>query len=61
MGLNKEMWGGQFVGLANDYRVIAYDMLGHGQSRVPAADTPLEAMPTSSPNCLTTCKLHKPP
>lgn len=42
VGLNKEMWGGQFVGLANDYRVIAYDMLGHGQSRVPAADTPLE-------------------
>ncbi len=43
MGLNKEMWGGQIVGLANDYRVIAYDMLGHGQSRVPAADTPLQA------------------
>ena len=42
VGLNKEMWGGQIVGLANDYRVIAYDMLGHGQSRVPAADTPLE-------------------
>ena len=42
VGLNKEMWGGQFVGLANDYRVIAYDMLGHGQSALPAADTSLE-------------------
>ena len=42
VGLNKEMWGGQFVGLANDYRVIAYDMLGHGQSALPAADTGLE-------------------
>lgn len=42
VGLNKEMWGGQFVGLANDYRVIAYDMLGHGQSALPAADTRLE-------------------
>ncbi|AIR90465.1 alpha/beta fold hydrolase [Pseudomonas cremoricolorata] len=42
VGLNKEMWGGQVVGLAADYRVICYDMLGHGQSRVPAADTPLQ-------------------
>ncbi|MDO7911551.1 alpha/beta fold hydrolase [Pseudomonas monteilii] len=41
VGLNKEMWGGQFVGLANDYRVIAYDMLGHGMSPRPAADTDL--------------------
>jgi len=35
VGLNKEMWGGQIVGLASDYRVIAYDMLGHGQSPRP--------------------------
>lgn len=42
VGLNKEMWGGQIVGLATDYKVIAYDMLGHGQSQLPAADTPLE-------------------
>ena len=27
VGLNKEMWGGQIVGLASQYRVIAYDML----------------------------------
>ncbi|WP_459205392.1 alpha/beta fold hydrolase [Pseudomonas sp. MLB6B] len=43
VGLNKEMWGGQVVGLANDHRVICYDMLGHGQSRLPAADTSLQA------------------
>ncbi|EST15029.1 PGAP1-like family protein [Pseudomonas putida S610] len=42
VGLNKEMWGGQIVGLANDYRVIAYDMLGHGQSALPPADVGLE-------------------
>lgn len=42
VGLNKEMWGGQFVGLAADYRVIAYDMLGHGQSARPAVDTDLQ-------------------
>ncbi|MEG0861385.1 MAG: alpha/beta fold hydrolase [Pseudomonas sp.] len=35
VGLNKEMWGGQIVGLACDYQVIAYDMLGHGQSPRP--------------------------
>jgi pimeloyl-ACP methyl ester carboxylesterase len=42
VGLNKEMWGGQFVGLAPHYRVIAYDMLGHGGSPRPAPDTPLQ-------------------
>ncbi|MDE1167592.1 MAG: alpha/beta fold hydrolase [Pseudomonas sp.] len=41
VGLNKEMWGGQAVGLAPHYSVIAYDMLGHGASPRPAAGTPL--------------------
>jgi pimeloyl-ACP methyl ester carboxylesterase len=41
VGLNKEMWGGQFVGLAPSYRVIAYDMLGHGASPQPADGTGL--------------------
>ncbi|MBS7690451.1 alpha/beta fold hydrolase [Pseudomonas lalucatii] len=41
VGLNKEMWGGQIVGLAPSYRVIAYDMLGHGASPRPAAGTGL--------------------
>lgn len=41
VGLNKEMWGGQVVGLMPHYRVIAYDMLGHGASPRPAADTGL--------------------
>lgn len=42
VGLNKEMWGGQVVGLAPHYRVIAYDMLGHGGSPRPAPATPLQ-------------------
>lgn len=42
VGLNKEMWGAQFVGLAPHYRVIAYDMLGHGGSPRPPGDTGLE-------------------
>jgi len=41
VGLNKEMWGGQIVGLAAKYRVIAYDMLGHGASPRPQSGTPL--------------------
>ena len=41
VGLNKEMWGGQVVGLAKNYRVITYDMLGHGASPRPASGTPL--------------------
>lgn len=41
VGLNKEMWGGQIVGLATQYRVIAYDMLGHGASPRPASGTGL--------------------
>ncbi|UTW09362.1 alpha/beta fold hydrolase [Pseudomonas benzenivorans] len=43
VGLNKEMWGGQIVGLAPHFRVIAYDMLGHGSSPLPPADTELPA------------------
>ncbi|NBA93387.1 alpha/beta fold hydrolase [Pseudomonas sp. R5(2019)] len=41
VGLNKEMWGGQIVGLCGQYRVIAYDMLGHGDSPRPAQGTDL--------------------
>ncbi|SDI71850.1 alpha/beta fold hydrolase [Pseudomonas panipatensis] len=43
VGLNKEMWGGQIVGLAPHFQVIAYDMLGHGASPRPASGTALEA------------------
>jgi len=41
VGLNKEMWGGQIVGLAPRFRVIAYDMLGHGASPRPEQGTEL--------------------
>jgi pimeloyl-ACP methyl ester carboxylesterase len=41
VGLNKAMWGGQIVGLAADFQVVAYDMLGHGDSPRPAQGTGL--------------------
>lgn len=41
VGLTKDMWGGQVVGLAQHFQVIVYDMLGHGDSPRPAADTDL--------------------
>lgn len=42
VGLNKEMWGGQVVGLSGQYQVIAYDMLGHGASPRPSANVDLK-------------------
>ncbi|MFS2156796.1 alpha/beta fold hydrolase [Pseudomonas sp. Pseusp122] len=42
VGLNKEMWGGQVVGLADQYQVIVYDMLGHGASPRPPANVDLK-------------------
>ena len=41
VGLNKEMWGGQIVGLAPHFQVISYDMLGHGASPRPQPGTGL--------------------
>lgn len=42
VGLNKEMWGGQIVGLVPHFQVIAYDMLGHGASPRPQPGIGLE-------------------
>jgi len=42
VGLDKSMWGGQLVGLSPAYQVIAYDMLGHGDSSLPGEDASLK-------------------
>ncbi|GGK01515.1 alpha/beta fold hydrolase [Pseudomonas matsuisoli] len=42
VGLNKDMWGGQVVGLAPHFQVVTYDMLGHGESPRPSGDCGLE-------------------
>lgn len=55
VGLNKEMWGGQIVGLATKYQVIAYDMLGHVPARAPTAAPPCWATPTSCWSCSIIC------
>ena len=42
VGLNKQVWGPQMAAFANEYRVIAYDTLGHGNSPIPGADLTLD-------------------
>ena len=42
VGLNKAVWQSQIDAFSDDYRVIAYDTLGHGQSRIPKADVQLD-------------------
>lgn len=51
VGLNKEMWGGQIVGLATHYKVIAYDMLGHGASPAPTRRRACRATPNNCTSC----------
>lgn len=42
VGMNRAVWAPQIEYLARNYRVIAYDMLGHGDSPLPPEDTRLE-------------------
>jgi pimeloyl-ACP methyl ester carboxylesterase len=37
VGLNKQVWQPQLDAFCGKYRVIAYDTLGHGNSRIPSA------------------------
>lgn len=36
VGMNREIWEPQVAHFARDHQVVVYDMLGHGQSAVPA-------------------------
>jgi len=42
VGLNKQVWQPQFDAFCGEYRVIAYDTLGHGNSRIPSAHLALD-------------------
>lgn len=41
VGLKQSMWSKQLEALSKNYQVVTYDMLGHGQSARPKADTTL--------------------
>lgn len=36
LGLNLDMWRAQVTGLSDAYRVLRYDLIGHGESRRPS-------------------------
>lgn len=42
VGMNRVVWTPQIEYLKRDFRVIAYDMLGHGDSPLPPEDTGLQ-------------------
>jgi pimeloyl-ACP methyl ester carboxylesterase len=42
VGLNKQVWQPQLDAFCGEFRVIAYDTLGHGNSRIQDADLPLD-------------------
>src|SRR3712207_3487151 len=41
VGMNKDVWAPQLEAFAATHRVVAYDMLGHGGSRLPPAEPTL--------------------
>lgn len=46
MGLNRDMWTWQLPPLTRRFRVIRYDLLGHGESANPPADCGMEHLVT---------------
>lgn len=42
VGLDSTMWAGQLVSLCENYQVICYDMLGHGNSKMPEDNVTLK-------------------
>lgn len=43
VGLDATMWQAQVAALAQEHEVVAYDMLGHGDSALPSENAGLEA------------------
>ena len=37
LGLNKDVWQWQMAALSQQYRVLSYDLFGHGKSKIPPA------------------------
>jgi len=40
VGMNRGVWAPQVDALQDSFRVVSYDMLGHGASRLPTAFAP---------------------
>ena len=59
VGLNKQVWHPQLDALGGKYRVIAYDTLGHGNSRIPGADLALDDYIEQLAEMLDTLEIHR--
>ncbi|WP_233888023.1 alpha/beta fold hydrolase [Paraburkholderia flagellata] len=42
VGMNQSVWAPQIAALSGSFRVVAYDMLGHGESALPSAEPTLD-------------------
>ena len=60
VGLDKSMWGGQVAGLKKNYRVIGYDMLGHGDSPEPGKSDTIEAYADQLDRLITELEINRP-
>lgn len=60
VGLDKSMWGGQVAGLAKQYHIIGYDMLGHGDSPEPQSRDTIEAYAEQLERLIKGLKIDKP-
>ena len=56
---NKSMWDKQFKALKNDYRMIAYDVRGHGNSDAGTGDFSIELFATDLLNFMDALNIDK--
>jgi pimeloyl-ACP methyl ester carboxylesterase len=59
VGLNKQVWQPQLNAFSGEYRVIAYDTLGHGNSPIPGADLSLDDYIEQLAEMLDTLKIRR--
>lgn len=59
VGLNKQVWQPQLDAFSGEYRVIAYDTLGHGNSQLPGADLSLDDYIEQLAELLDTLDIHR--
>ncbi|MEI4197297.1 alpha/beta fold hydrolase [Roseovarius sp. E0-M6] len=59
LGLNKDCWQWTIPALADDYRVLSYDLYGHGQSADPKAPPNLSLFSKQLQNLMMHCGMSK--